>query len=78
MDGKNDTFRVRGSSYENFNFSVYDRWGELMFETTDDAIGWDGTYKGKICDPSVYAWYLKVSCSGEDEVFEKGNITLIR
>jgi gliding motility-associated-like protein len=59
-------------------FAVYDRWGELMFETTDINVGWDGTYKKIKSDPAVFAWYLRAKCYNGEEIKRKGNVTLIR
>ncbi|MDQ3046082.1 MAG: PKD domain-containing protein [Bacteroidota bacterium] len=78
-DGKNDLFRVKSNSIDEIYFAVYNRWGELMFETTDiNAKGWDGIHKGMKADPAVFAWYLKAKCYNGDEFFKKGNVTLIR
>lgn len=77
-DGHNDLFRVRGMAHPFFYLSVYNRWGELIFESKDQDTGWDGTYKGMKVDPGVYGYYLKAGCEQEDEVFRKGNVTLIR
>jgi gliding motility-associated-like protein len=76
-DNNNDLFRVRGKAYTEFYFAVYNRWGEKVFETTNQSEGWDGTYKGRPADPGVFAWYMKVSCGGV-EAFRKGNVTLLR
>jgi gliding motility-associated-like protein len=78
-DGKNDVFRVRGPAYGKFYFAVYNRWGQLLYETNDPAQGWDGTFSGKLSDPGVFGWYLRASCGeGKEEIFRKGNVTLIR
>jgi gliding motility-associated-like protein len=78
-DGKNDIFRVKGAAFGKFYFAVYNRWGQLMFETNDPTDGWDGTFKGAPADGGVFGWYLKASCAeGEPEEFMKGNVTLIR
>ena len=78
-DGYNDVFRIRGPVYEMFYFAVYNRWGELVFETNDETQGWDGIFKGKQADPGVFGYYLKAKCSeGSEEIFRKGNVTLIR
>ncbi|MEM9991398.1 MAG: gliding motility-associated C-terminal domain-containing protein, partial [Bacteroidota bacterium] len=42
-DGRNDVLFVRGLPIESMVFSVYNRWGELVFQTTDQSVGWDGT-----------------------------------
>ena len=78
-DGHNDIFKVRGPLYDIFYFAVYDRWGELMYDTTDPTQGWDGIYKGKQADPGVFGYYIKAKCNeGSTEIFKKGNVTLIR
>ena len=77
-DGLNDVLYVRGDLVERLHFAVYDRWGECVFETTDQRRGWDGTYKGKECVQGVYVYYLEVHCKGRTENLLKGNVTLIR
>jgi len=78
-DGKNDLFMPRGANYGVYYFQVRSRWGELMFETTDPNAGWDGTFKGRPCDPGVYGWYTRMRCDeNSPETFKKGNVTLIR
>ncbi|MEO6904231.1 MAG: PKD domain-containing protein [Bacteroidia bacterium] len=77
-DGKNDILYVRSNALLELYFAVYDRWGELMFETTDINKGWDGTYKNIKSDPAVFAWYLRAKCYNGEEIKRKGNVTLIR
>ncbi|MCD6366074.1 MAG: gliding motility-associated C-terminal domain-containing protein [Bacteroidales bacterium] len=77
-DGNNDILYVYGGMIDHFYFAIFDRWGELIFETTDIHKGWDGTYKGKLLDPAVFVYHLEATCMNK-QVFEKnGNITLIR
>lgn len=77
-DGENDLMLVRGRNITEMYFAIYNRWGQLVFETKDQSVGWDGYYQGMKVDPAVYDYYLKYSCDGVDEKFMKGNITLIR
>ncbi len=77
-DGENDVLLVRGNNIDKMYFAVYDRWGEKMFETSDQAKGWDGIYKGRECDPAVFVYYLEITCIGQETYFKKGNVTLIR
>ncbi len=77
-DGKNDVLYVRSNSLTDIYFAVYNRWGELVFETSDLHKGWDGTYKGMKVDPAVFAWYLKGTCNNGNAFFKKGNVTVIR
>jgi len=76
-DSENDCLYVRGD-FESMEFSIYDRWGEKMFETTDRSSCWDGTYKGELVDPGVFVYHLTVKCAGMEDVFKKGNVTVIR
>jgi gliding motility-associated-like protein len=77
-DGQNDVFHVRGISVDEMYFAVYNRWGEMMFETKDKVQGWDGRYEGRDAEVGVFGWYLKVKCYNGEETFKKGNVTLIR
>ncbi|MEQ8325072.1 MAG: PKD domain-containing protein [Vicingaceae bacterium] len=83
-DGENDYLRVRGEELTEINFSIFNRWGKAVFESTDlgmlsnQSRGWDGTYKGKKQDPGVFVYYLKARCSDNREFILKGNITLLR
>ena len=77
-DGENDVLFVRGPLIKEMVFRIYDRWGELIFESFDRATGWDGLFRGKPMDPDVYDYYLKVTCIDEVETIIKGNITLLK
>lgn len=77
-DGKNDVFRIPpGSSLELREFLIFNRWGNLVFRTTDIAKGWNGTYKGTVSDAGVYVYLIKGSVLGQ-KVTVKGIITLVR
>ena len=77
-DGENDLVYVRGLNLEKIEFKIFDRWGEKMFESTDQSVGWDGTYKGKAVDPDVYVYHLVAVCFDGQETLIKGNISLLR
>jgi gliding motility-associated-like protein len=77
-DQENDVLYVRGIWIEKCIFRVFNRWGELVFETTDQNIGWDGTFKGKKLDPDVFDYYLDVDCLGGLHTIIKGNVTLMK
>lgn len=77
-DLNNDVLYVRGALVKEMVFRVYDRWGELVFESFDRSDGWDGTFRGKECDPDTYDYYLKVTCVDDVEAIIKGNVTLLR
>ncbi|MBA3901543.1 MAG: gliding motility-associated C-terminal domain-containing protein, partial [Bacteroidetes bacterium] len=76
-DGNNDLLLVYGN-IKNMNLIIYNRWGQKVFETTNQAIGWDGTHKGMPLDPAVFVYYLRVIHQNNIEEIKQGNITLIR
>lgn len=77
-DQENDVLYVRGALIKEMEFRIYDRWGELVFESFDRNNGWDGTFRGKQMDPDVYDYYLRVICLDDEEAIIKGNITLLK
>jgi gliding motility-associated-like protein len=77
-DGENDVVLVRGGGISDLTFSIFNRWGEEVFTTDDQSLGWDGTYKGDPAEPAVFVYQLRAVCDDGDTYFEKGNITLIR
>jgi gliding motility-associated-like protein len=77
-DGKNDCFGVKTWGYsKDFKFSVFNRWGVLMFETTDPNRCWDGTYKGVQQKSDTYVYQINATtlCGS---VSQKGTVVLIR
>ena len=77
-DGTNDKAFVRGDYLTSVEFSIYNRWGELVFKTTDKTIGWDGTFKGQMVCPDVYGYYVTGVCQKGEPFFLKGNITVMK
>ena len=77
-DGLNDVLYVEGSGFEDMIFQIYNRFGELVSETTDKNMGWDGTVNGIKQEMDVYTYYIKVIFVDKSVVQESGNITLIR
>lgn len=77
-DGHNDVLYVRGSGIKTFNLKIYNRYGQMVFETNDQAMGWDGTFNGQPQPVEVYAWVLNARfIDGEPRIL-KGNVTLLR
>jgi gliding motility-associated-like protein len=77
-DSRNEKLFVRALNVTKINFVIYDRWGEKVFETNSQYIGWDGYFRDKLVDPAVFVYYLEATCEGGATYFEKGNITVIR
>lgn len=77
--GFNDVFMPKVMGAGNYHFMIFDRWGQLFFETYDPNQGWDGTYKGNKCQQDVYVW--KVELLDLAEKIDRqyiGHVTLIR
>jgi gliding motility-associated-like protein len=74
---ENDRFYLKDINVtEKFEMYIYNRWGELMYQTKEAgyANGWDGTYNGEDCPVGAYVWVLML----DGEVREKGNVILVR
>ena len=78
-DGNNDEFCIKGLSncISSFEISIYNRWGEMIFSSTEADFCWDGKYQGVILDPAVFVFYLKATYLDNTELIKKGNVTLL-
>jgi gliding motility-associated-like protein len=79
-DGLNDFLSpINAIKAINLLFRVYNRYGQMIFESKDWEKGWDGTFKGEPQEPGVYVWTLSYTNwdTGKD-VFRKGSAVLIR
>ena len=77
-DNSNDVLYIRGKIIDELYFTIYNRWGEMVFETHNISDGWNGMYKSKLSESGVYVYYLEVTCIDKQKYFKKGNITLLR
>ncbi|MCA6364214.1 MAG: gliding motility-associated C-terminal domain-containing protein [Bacteroidetes bacterium] len=78
-DGLNDRFTASSENFTQFHLMIFNRWGELIFETFDTA-GWDGTFKNEIAKGDVYVYKLSYSniCTGNQVIGKLGHVTLVR
>jgi gliding motility-associated-like protein len=78
-DEANDCFRMYGDDcFETFVLRVYDRWGEVVFETNDPDKCWDGNFAGKKMNSGVFVYYLDAVLLTGEPFIRKGNVTLMR
>ncbi len=81
-DDYNNTFQpVFTSGYEpsSYKLFIYDRWGELLFHTTNSKMGWDGTYRGNKVQDDSYVWKIEFRKKHTDESFvEVGHVNLVK
>ena len=64
----------KGQTY----LSIYDRWGNQVFETKDINAGWNGTYKNQIVQLETYGYYFEGECFQGEKITLKGNVTLVK
>ncbi|MFI5132074.1 MAG: gliding motility-associated C-terminal domain-containing protein [Chitinophagales bacterium] len=78
-DGKNDVCKpsVFGNVIQ-FHFTLYNRWGEKVYESKDRNSGWDGTFKGLPAGTAVFVWTCTFQIMGDAPRLEKGTVVLIR
>jgi gliding motility-associated-like protein len=77
-DGHNDILYARGEGFTEMELMIFNRIGEMVFDTKDNSIGWDGTFKGENQPVDTYVYILKGKCVSGRTIFKKGNITLLR
>lgn len=78
-DGLNDVFKPIVIGFPRMEyFRVFNRWGQMVFATSNVNDGWDGTFNGKTADISTYFWDISVTGIDGQKVQKKGDVTLIR
>jgi gliding motility-associated-like protein len=73
----NDEFKVSYQSINKFKCSIFNRWGNLVYEFYDPSLGWDGKKDGKLVPPGVY--FYEIEADGSDGIKHnlKGDINLL-
>jgi gliding motility-associated-like protein len=77
-DGVNDKVFIRGFGVTKVSFQIFNRWGELVFASSDVNAGWDGYYKGKLQAQDIYHYSAVVEFYTGEKLAKKGDITLLR
>ncbi|MBP8918030.1 MAG: gliding motility-associated C-terminal domain-containing protein, partial [Chitinophagales bacterium] len=76
-DGINDIYHIILNGAQLIHFSVYDRWGQLIYFTESGPIAWDGTSSGKDQEMGVYVYRIEYELNGVT-ILRSGSITLLR
>jgi gliding motility-associated-like protein len=74
----NDIFHPIFDNIVEYNLQIFNRWGEIVFESNELERGWNGYYKGKLSKSDVYVWKCKATCLGGKNIELVGNVTLLR
>lgn len=78
-DGQNDELKVYGPGISSVKqFRVFNRWGQMIFDSNDPNIGWNGTFNGAELNPGVYMYYVDVECINGERTVKKGDVTLLK
>ena len=89
-DGENDEFCLSRSTgiptgqggiedcIKDLKITIYNRWGEKIYESNDKKFCWDGKYKDKLQNTAVFVYYLDATLISGETITKKGNISLIR
>jgi len=77
-DGTNDLLFVKGGPFDKMIFRVYNSWGEIVFETENQEIGWDGKKNGIDQPVGVYVWTLVADMYNNRQIKKNGDVTIIR
>ena len=77
-DGENDIFYVYGGPFRSLSFKIYNNWGELIFESDKQSVGWDGTRKGVDQPIGVYVYTVVGVTEDGEEHRMSGDVTLLR
>jgi gliding motility-associated-like protein len=81
-DVYNETFRpifTAGFDIYQYQMVIFNRWGEIIFESNNSEIGWDGTYGGNTCQDGTYIWQITYKEIGKDKRNEiRGHFNLLR
>jgi gliding motility-associated-like protein len=78
-DGKNDIIRpIVLGTVKKFQFTIYNRWGQLIFRVSEIGKGWDGKMAGVLQDPNVFIWTCIYQFEDGEQRMERGTFTLLR
>jgi gliding motility-associated-like protein len=77
-DGNNEVFLPYIENVDLYRFMIFNRWGELIFETKDKYLGWDGTFNGDRSPGGAYGWRIDYTNSQGESFCKYGYVILYR
>jgi gliding motility-associated-like protein len=76
-NGLNDLFTIKGTGIASYQYTIYNRWGENIFRSSDTRPDWDGTFRGILVEGGVYLYYLDVLDIYGDHHYLSGNVMVM-
>ena len=73
----NTVFRPFSDGVVEYHLQIFNRWGELIFESNDVNIGWDGYHKGEVCSQGVYVYKVTGKYANGRPFVQTGDVTLL-
>ena len=80
-DVHNPVFKPEGMNILDFHMMIFNRWGQMLYETSDMEAGWDGSFRGKEVPEGVYFWVVNYSLYRDSQIVKEenqGSVTLFR
>jgi len=77
-DGLNDEFEIKGTFIIDYKIMIYDRWGQLLFESDDIEKSWDGKFNNSLCPVGDYYYQVQVKGTSGNRDFINGTVSIIR
>jgi gliding motility-associated-like protein len=81
-DAYNQTWQpvfTKGFDPNDYHMTIFNRWGEILWESYDASVGWDGTYKGSVIQTGTYVWKVEFGDSFNDSRhMDYGTVTILR
>lgn len=77
-DGLNDQFRVYAVGVQTLALTIFNRWGEVVFQTSDPNLGWDGIYKGEFVPVDDYQYIINAVMSDGSSINKSGSVSVLR
>ena len=76
-DTSNDYFIPKGYGIAQIDLSIFDRWGVCIFKETNTTLGWDGKYKGQLCQQGIYVYQVNIKAMSGENTTKTGHVTLL-
>ena len=77
-DGVNDLFQIYGNNFTSEYLTIFDRWGNKVYETHNLNEGWDGRYHNQIVAGGVYVYHAEIEFYNGERLHLKGDVTVLK